>query len=394
MNTTEHLFAEETLILANCLLSDHFEVPICLGEPQNNSGSNRARVYRCRILEGPAHVPASVIVKRAYASPPNRYDPDSGNILAWTFLNELASLQFLHEQMQSVTFTPRLYCSDRSTGVMVMEDLGSGKRLDHLLLGNDPVSAKQALLDYAQIHGFLHAQTIGKQATYLHIRSQLGPLKEPSDHYGYDWLSTTLYNITNLLDIKPVVGVETDLHILRDALEHPGPFLAFVQSDACPDNCLYANGQLYLLDFEGGRFDHALKEGVYGRVPFPTCWCVYRLPVSLALQMEEVYRSELVKGCPEAANDITFYRAVIEACVFWMLDAFHTLPMNKLMKQDYKGVAATARERIIMRAQLLVQVIEQFEYLESIGATMQTILNKFRVLWPEATEIALYPAFR
>ncbi len=101
-----------------------------------------------------------------------------------------------------------------------------------------------------------------------------------------------------------------------------------------------------------------------------------------------------VKGCPEAANDITFYRAVIEACVFWMLDAFHTLPMNKLMKQDYKGVAATARERIIMRAELLVQVIEQFEYLEFIGATMQTILNKFRVLWPEATEIALYPALR
>ncbi len=63
MNTTEQLFAEETLILANRLLSDHFESPICLGEPQNNSGSNRARVYRCRILEGPDHVPASVIVK-------------------------------------------------------------------------------------------------------------------------------------------------------------------------------------------------------------------------------------------------------------------------------------------------------------------------------------------
>jgi hypothetical protein len=30
------------------------------------------------------------------------------------------------------------------------------------------------------------------------------------------------------------------------------------------------------------RFDHALLDAAYGRVPFPTCWCVNRLPDAVA----------------------------------------------------------------------------------------------------------------
>jgi hypothetical protein len=325
---------------------------------------------------------------------PARYDPDSNAIPAWTFLNELASLQFLRQHVPEISFVPRLYCGDRAPGIMIMEDLGSGKRLDHFLLGDDPQAAEQALLDYAQVHGILHAQTIGMQDSYLRIRRQLGPVEEASGYYSnYEWLDAALYQTASLLDVTPVPGVGAELRLLKHAMERPGPFLAFVQSDACLDNCLYANGRLHLLDFEGGRFDHALKEGVYGRVPFPTCRCVYRLPTHIALHMEEVYRQELVKGCAEAADDKIFYRAIVETCTFWMLDIFHTFPLTKLMAQDYKGVAATARQRIIMRAELLVQTIAQFEHLEAIGATMQCIVAKLRVLWPEATEIACYPAF-
>ncbi|HTK09629.1 MAG TPA: hypothetical protein VL485_20835 [Ktedonobacteraceae bacterium] len=394
MHTTDSQFAEETLVLATRLLTEQFSAPVRLGEPQNNSGSNRARVYRCHVLEGPASTPTSVIVKRAYTVPPAQYNPDSNTMPAWTFLNELASLQFLRQYVPEISFVPRLYCGDRASGIMIMEDLGSGKRLDHLLLGNDPQAAEQALLDYARVHGILHAQTIGMQDSYLRIRRQLGPVEEASGYYhNYEWLDASLYRTASLLDVTPVPGVGAELRRLKHAMEQPGPFLSFVQSDACPDNCLYANGRLHLLDFEGGRFDHALKEGVYGRVPFPTCWCVYRLPPHLALRMEEIYRKELVKGCSEAADDKIFYRAVVESCAFWMLDFFHTFPLTKLLAQDYKDAAATARQRIIMRAELLAQTIAQFEHLEAIGATIQHTLEKLRVLWPEATEIACYPVF-
>ena len=96
-----------------------------------------------------------------------------------------------------------------------------------------------------------------------------------------------------------------------------------------------------MLDFEFARVGHALLDGVYGRVPFPTCWCIGQLPEHVTQVMERAYRTELAQGCPAARDDAHYARAVAEACAYWMILLGHWSPMPKLLEEDFEcGVPA------------------------------------------------------
>jgi len=45
--------------------------------------------------------------------------------------------------------------------------------------------------------------------------------------------------------------VNVDLAMLTASMRNPGPFLVYTQGDSCPDNCLFVNSRLRLLDFAG-----------------------------------------------------------------------------------------------------------------------------------------------
>jgi hypothetical protein len=151
---------------------------------------------------------------------------------------------------------------------------------------------------------------------------------------------------------------------------------------------------LRLLDFEGGTFDHALKEGVYGRMHFPTCRYVYRMPEHIPLRMEAAYRDELVKGCSEAKDEKLFSCAVAEACVYWMIHWYQMDSLIKSLENDVFIVAATSRQRHLLRSQIVAQTTEEAGHMEAIGATIGKMATKMRTLWPEAANIPAYPAFR
>ncbi|HEU5229404.1 MAG TPA: hypothetical protein VFU49_16420 [Ktedonobacteraceae bacterium] len=273
----------QTIALAEKLLSATFGSGIRLDAGDDLGGSNRSLVYRFHVLDRPGATPSSVIVKLAHSTADAVYQPDSPTIPAWTFFNDWASLQFLSQLPNDVKLAPQFYCGDRASGMFIMEDLGSGQRLDQLLLGNDPAAAESALIEYAAIHGRLHALTIGMGETFRHLREKLGPVRSDTDYYDYTWLAPTLHDTAKLLDIKLAAGADAELATLMTSMLDPGPFLTFNQGDSCPDNCLYVNSALpdeakletqpglQLLDFEGGMFRHALLEGVYGRMHFPTC---------------------------------------------------------------------------------------------------------------------------
>jgi hypothetical protein len=386
----------ETLTLAEKLLSEAFGVAVRLDAGDDLGGSDRTQVYRFNILEGPGNAPATVIVKQAHSTAQALYKPDTGTIPAWTFFNEWASLQFLsHMVSDEVSFGPQFYAGDRTAGLLIMEDIGQGRRLDHFLLGNDPVAAENALIEFAAIHGQLHALTRGKQSEFTSIRQALGPVELADGYYRYDWFAPTLQQTAETAGLTLGRGVERDLKLLKESLLNPGSFLAFTQGDSCPDNCLWINSSMRLLDFEGGKFDHALKEGVYGRMHFPTCWCVYRMPEHIPLQMEQAYRVELVKGCPEAADDRLFYQAVVVACAFWMLDWYHEFPLAMLLEQDPLIVTSTVRQRFLMRSEILARTTEEFGHLETLGETVRAIATKMSEVWPlDEYAMPYYPAFQ
>ncbi|GCE25730.1 hypothetical protein KDA_12140 [Dictyobacter alpinus] len=386
--TTQPLQAVETVAAAEKLLTQTYGTTIRLGAGEDLGGSQRSKVYRCPVIEGQDVLSSSVIIKQAS-------QPDGTPLtdIHPLFLNEWASLQFVQALTPDEPLAPKFYAGDRNLGMFIMEDLGSGTELTHALLGNDPAQARLALLDYAGIHGHLHALSNGKQDTHKALRTALGS-EDPSPYFNYQWLPQTMEKILTTLNVTPAVGLEHELAMLQTALTNPGPFLVFIQSDACPDNVLQTQTGMRMVDFEGGMYAHALLEGAYGRVPFPTCRCLYRIPEDITAEMEIRYRQELGRGCPAALDDALFNQGLTEACISWVL-GFHSLvPLEIILPQDRFIMALTDRQRYLLFFENAARLTATHNYLPAIGATLHALAQKMRQLWPDTEEAPYYPAFQ
>ena len=353
-------------------------------------GGDRHRVYRFRVFDGPSSAPTSVIVKKALA----------GSSSPYGLVNEWAGLQFLDDIAGDLHLAPRFYAGDLTAGLIVLEDLGEGMGLHDILQGRDPALAREALVQLAATLGRMHALTIGKQRQYARIRHTLGPppsvevLTATEAAVRPEQLPTVFRTTAELLGVPTTSGLDADLELITRFWDKPGPFLAYTHTDPCPDNCLWRDRTVKLLDFEFGGFHHAVAEGIYSRVPFPTCWCFGRLPDDVVLRMEATYRAELVTGCPEAGDDELFTRAIVEACAYWTVGMFHWA-MPGILDRDETWGTATLRQRVLVRLDVLARTAQELRHLEAFGQTAQLMAKRFRELWsPEVTEPPYYPAFQ
>jgi hypothetical protein len=233
-------------------------------------------VYRFSLQEKSAGAPESVIVKAKKIRQEQERDANAYRYL----FDDWAGLQFLSEVVTDLA--PRFYAGDTGIGLMVIEDLGEGTGLHHLLLGSDYAAAEETVVNYAATLGKMHASTVGKREIFERIRRSLGPIVETD----YGWIASTFQDTVSVLDITPASGTENDIRELIALQKHPGPFQAYTHGDPCPDNVMVGT-TIKLFDFETGSFCHALTEGVYGRIHFPTCWCVNRLPEPIVQRMEQ-----------------------------------------------------------------------------------------------------------
>jgi hypothetical protein len=373
------------------LLSERFEGEVRLDAAEEIRSGGRSKVSRYHVLEGPQCAPKSVIVKQAVAVGREVYNPDLPDGPAWRLFNEWAGLRFLTETSDGASPTPRFYAGDRDHGLIALEDLGASKGLDHALLGADPAYAEAMLVAFAATLGRIHALTIGKQAEFERIRGGLGPRRSNAPDDGGKRLATLLRNMAQVAGVEPVLGIDEELRGVAGHLAEPGPFLAYLHHDPSPDNCLITDDGLKLIDFEFGGYGHALGDGIYGRIHFPTCWCVNRLPEHVPPKMEAAYRAELIKGCPEAVDDERFYRAIVEACAACVINSHNALTLL----EDHRWGISTTRQRALLRFDIFWKMTENYGHLKSTGATMQIIANKLRAQWPtEADAMPYYPAFR
>jgi hypothetical protein len=389
MEITNHRQAIEQL-LSNSLGS---AVRLDPGETLNE----RTHVARFQVLEGPAQLPSSIIAKGWRSWDETGYDPESDDPRSpsMRLFGEWAGLQFLSNIMGKASPAPYFYAGDRQAGYFVIEDLGAGQNPAEALLGSDPLLAKTQLLDLAGTLGHLHAATVGHEAELEQIRSSLGPTKTHREAYARylagHWLATL-----DKLGIALQLGARDDLEQVLQVIKDPNPFLAYIHGDPCPDNWLNVNGQMRLFDFEYGGFRHALLDGVYGRIHFPTCWCVNRFPPEIPEAMEQAYRAELVKGCPAAADDHLFFSAVVECCAFWMLETCEGhKSLIELMDEDEKWGISTLRQRVLVRSSIFAELTACYGHLQALGETFADLAALLRSRWPqEAEQMPLYPAFR
>ncbi|MCB0061032.1 MAG: hypothetical protein KDE19_02915, partial [Caldilineaceae bacterium] len=321
---------------AQAVLSEAWHRPVQLAMMAAIDSSSRSAVQRCQVTDGPADAPSSVIVKRAVnddAASFNATDVDA--FVVQRFWNEWASLQFLSEAFDGAPPAPRLYGADRATGLLVLEDLGQGTTLIGPVLGNEPEAATTGLIELMTTLGRLHAQTIGKEQGYLRIRHALGPSQayfSPAAEGALlpACLAEPFSTLLDTLGIPTIAGLEQDLAAVTQFWAEPGPFLAYTHGDAVPGNEFKVGDQRKLVDFEFGGFRHALTEGITARIQFVTGFYVQGIPVPVTLTMENAYRAELVKGCPQADDDAIFYRAITEACAYATIAMWHWAMPNML----------------------------------------------------------------
>lgn len=84
----------------------------------------------------------------------------------------------------------------------------------------------------------------------------------------------------------------------------------------CPDNNVRAGDGYVLIDFEETEWRHVAWDAAYLTVPWPSCWCSYRLPPGVAGQALARYRATLAPAIPYAATP-GFDRDVAVATTGW-----------------------------------------------------------------------------
>lgn len=276
---------------------------------------------------------------------------------------------------------------------MILEDLGPHRSLVEPLLEEDAASAANALLTFATRLGQLHAATIGQSAVFARCFQAINPHAVPFAHDVECAKRVRQFQAgLERLAVRPEARLPQELETLITTMAEPGPFWAYVHADPCPDNVFFTDGHVRLIDFEFGRFGHALLDGTYGRMLFPTCWCANRLPSTLVAQMEAVYRAALVQGCPAAQEDQVFATALVRVCGFWLVETV-VRHLEEALGADRAWGIATIRSRLLSRLEAFITTAEGFHQLEALRGTAHRVLEVLRKRWPEVAPLPLYPAF-
>lgn len=263
-------------------------------------GGERSEVRRVR-ARWPDSGETSVVVKRFLTA-------------GESWAREAAALHCLPDDAPA----PKAVAEGAAPPVVVMTDLGDGPSVAAALLGDDADLATGAVLDWARAMARLHRSTFGARAAFraeLALRAGDVPI---ADHRMTDLLTeaAALLEARCLdLDVAVPAGALRDLRGLtrrlgaggRDGTDCPA---ALSPSDSCPDDNVRTGDGLALVDFEGAQWRHIAWDVSYLVVPWPTCWCSWRMPSDVAERALERYRTELEDTLPyvrttEFRDDVT-----------------------------------------------------------------------------------------
>ncbi|WP_219471152.1 phosphotransferase [Nonomuraea rhizosphaerae] len=256
-----------------------------LTDPVDLGGSSRSSVLRCRTGSGAG---GSVIVKA--------YKDRSG------FAAEAAGLAVCAEG-------PEPLAVDASFPFIVMSDLGDAPSLADALLGSSARQARDALRSWARTYGRIALAGAEREREFDDLRAKYSQ--------GDDELSV-FDRIGDPADWLPVVpdGLREEIGAVAESMRR---YPVFSPGDICPDNNLLTPGGFRVLDFEGAGFHSAFLDAAYTRMPFATCWCVFRLPAEVSQEIEAVYRGEVVRLYPDLADDFLWARGVRHAVATWTM---------------------------------------------------------------------------
>jgi hypothetical protein len=394
--------ADHSIIVeaAEDVLQERFGGPVRLTVTDVLRERYRNRVLRCAIQAAPARAPESVIIKTVDGEGEHAYDPDNDALggTAWRLYNEWAGNRFLADLATALPLSAGFVAGSRVAGLIVLEDLGSGgESLADRMQATDRAALIEALHSYAASNGRLHAVTAGKEADFMSLRREIGGKELDREREGVRWLRENVEPFRALcaaVEISLPAGFDTEVEQVRREMDEPGPFLAFTPGDTCPDNHrLTESGYVRFFDFEFAGFAHALLTAAYFYLPFPTCWCVNRLPQEIVQEMETIYRKELSAGCTEAAADDIFYPALMAARAYWTI-ATVSWGWEGILKEDFTWGISTGRQRHLLRLENFAEGADRQRMFPAFSDVARRLACTLRDRWALEQEMPLYPSFR
>lgn len=374
-------------------MSVKVENPILLTEPER-----RNRIWRCQLKAKDSLVPETVIIKQVK---PEGYAPSAPD--AWDtsrFFNDWAGAQFLSTYALEERHGPAFYGGNIEQGFIILEDMGDHASLVEPLLKGDAPAASHALIAFAQRLGWMHASAIGKEELYREIQQDISPqwaeiaVKSPeSAQLASEKQVTEFTEICTRLGIEFGEAAKQEFRSVLQQLGNPGPFMTFIHGDPCPDNIFYQGSELRLIDFEFSSFGHALQDGLYGRLPFPTCWCANAVPSEVIQKMEQAYRTQLSVACPEVLDDQQFAQEASFIAASWVLRSM-SWHLESALEEDGKWGIAGNRSRILTRLTTFLDTAQNANQLPALCDACVKILARLQSQWTQATLLPVYPAFR
>jgi len=369
------------------------ENPALLTDPRR-----RNRIWRCNLRSSAPSVPETAIIKQVN---PDGYDPANPESNAtWRLFNDWAGAQFLSQVASKDPHAPAFYGGNLEQGFVILEDLGEHSSLVEQLLGTDADSATEALIALASRLGRMHASTMGKKEEFFHIKRRISPAWADQDTKSSDNTDLSIAKqiaqfaeACERLTVKPSDAAIEEFGGALHILAEPGPFEAYVHCDPCPDNTFYHPPNLRLIDFEFSCFGHALTDGLYGRLAFPTCWCANSVPNEIVHQMEDTYRRELSVACPEVMDNARFERGAAAVTANWAFTSTRW-GVEDLMERDEEWGIASIRARIIKRVEVFLDTAGRAKHIPALSDTFTRILGELKNRWPESEALPFYPAFR
>ena len=296
-------------------------VAVTLGEGFPDGSKRRSSVVRAA-AQPRSGGPLRVVIK----TPVERHEG---------FVRERVALSLIREHRLPAAV--RLLGASDEPPMLVMDDLGDGPSVADLLLNHDPIAAGSAIQDWATAVATLQAASAGLGDEF---RARLAVGASPSSsgrasavattstissgaaapmNWLMDWLSDLAEGLAPLLEPLGVRSTPAAVSELRSLAAHTAARATddvLVPGDTCPDNALYVDGRLTLIDFEAAAYRNAAWEAAYLIVPWPTCWCSWALPADVSSRALRTWREILAPSAPAVTTD-AFDKALARAVIAW-----------------------------------------------------------------------------
>jgi hypothetical protein len=305
------------------------------------------------------------------------------------WVRESAALSVMPRHVRA----PRVVAAGAGPPVLIIEDLGAGPSVADALLGDDPRAAEDGLRAWATAIAGLHSATRETRDAFraaLVARQGEVPIGESRVPVDIDVAVRVLDRECAALGVRSPAGAMDELRGLAAQLSGSG-LAALTPADACPDNNVTTPDGLVLVDFEGAQWRHIAWDVAYLQVPWPTCWCSWRLPDDVADRAVAAYLQAAAPGIPEV-EDESFVRDVEAAVVGWALISTTWFIDNALRSDpplNPERPTPTRRAMILHRLDRAAASTE----LTALGELAGSLASELRSRWGDVP-LALARAFR